>query len=487
MRAVKTKVRGLDKTQFKRLRELTAHAKNLYNQTLWTLREAFEATGQYFSYPQMDKAMKQVTNLEGEVNYKLLKAKVAQQTLRKLDKNFLGFFRASQDFKKNPSKYKGQPRPPRFKQKKHDNLIFNYQAFKIKYKLVVLGENFEIKSFKMPSGKVIKSVEVLVREGCVVLEKGLEIKLPKQLVGKTIKQVEVIPKYKSFHAVFAYDDEQTDIYQKVKHFKTVELVELNKLDSKGELGSKIVRFHNKVMSIDLGLNNLATCVTNGVVKPFIIDGRRLKSVNAYYNKRKAKIQSKLEKTRGRKWSRQLQNLTNRRNAAVNDYMHRATAMVVKTCLEHNISKVVVGDVTKSLDSINLGKKTNQNFVNLALGQFVDKLSYKLGSHGIILEVTNESYTSKASFLDGDKMPKTYNPKAIQKPVFSGRRVKRGLYKAADGTLLNADVNGAFNILRKNDSDFSFSQLVEKVGTKFKEWLHPTKRYGGSGTFIFVIK
>jgi putative transposase len=116
--------------------------------------------------------------------------------------------------------------------------------------------------------------------------------------------------------VFAYDDEQTDIYQKVKHFKTVELVELNKLDSKGELGSKIVRFHNKVMSIDLGLNNLATCVTNGVVKPFIIDGRRLKSVNAYYNKRKAKIQSKLEKTRGRKWSRQLQNLTNRRNAAV---------------------------------------------------------------------------------------------------------------------------------------------------------------------------
>jgi len=124
MRAVKTKVRGLDKTQFKRLRELTAHAKNLYNQTLWTLREAFEATGQYFSYPQMDKVMKQVTNLEGEVNYKLLKAKVAQQTLRKLDKNFLGFFRASQDFKNNPGKYKGQPRPPRFKQKQFDNLVF---------------------------------------------------------------------------------------------------------------------------------------------------------------------------------------------------------------------------------------------------------------------------------------------------------------------------------------------------------------------------
>jgi putative transposase len=362
MRALKIKIRGLKKPQFERLKELTHHAKNLYNQTLWTLREAFEATGMYFSYFQMDKAMKQVTNLSGEVNYKLLKSKVAQQTLRRLDKNFLSFFRASQDFKNNPGKYKGQPRPPRFKQKPFDNLVFDYQAFKIKYNLVVEKENFEIKSFQMLSGKVIKSVEVLERSGVVILEKGLEIELPKQLVGKVIKQVEVIPKYQSFHAVFVYDDDISEIYQTVKPFETVEQVNLDKLDDKGDFHSQIVTFHNKVMSIDLGLNNLATCVTNGIIKPFIIDGRRLKSVNAYYNKRKAKIQSTLEKTRGRKWSRQLQNLTNRRNAAVNDYMHRATAVVVRTCVENNISKVVVGDVTKSLSRINLGKRTNQNFV-----------------------------------------------------------------------------------------------------------------------------
>ncbi|MEN8218351.1 MAG: hypothetical protein ABFS56_18675 [Pseudomonadota bacterium] len=166
MRALKTKIRGLDKTQFKRLRELTAHAKNLYNQTLWTLREAFEATGKYFSYSQMDKAMRQEVNLEGEVNYKLLKAKVAQQTLRRLDKNFKSFFLATQDFKSSPDKYKGQPRPPRFKQKKHDNFIFDYQAFQIFERLIVLEKYFQpIKSFKLPSGKVFKSVEVLVREG----------------------------------------------------------------------------------------------------------------------------------------------------------------------------------------------------------------------------------------------------------------------------------------------------------------------------------
>jgi putative transposase len=228
------------------------------------------------------------------------------------------------------------------------------------------------------------------------------------------------------------------------------------------------------MSIDLGLNNLATCVTNGVVEPFIIDGRRLKSINAFYNKRKAKIQSKLSE-RGKKWSHMLQSLTNRRNAVVNDYIHKATSIVVKTCVEHGISKVVVGDVVKSLNQINLGKKTNQNFVNLSLGQFVDVLSYKLGSHGIELVVTDESYTSKASFLDDDKMPKRYNPKAKKKHTFNGQRVKRGLYKSSDGTLLNADANGAYNILRKTDSDFSFSKLAEKVGARIKEWLHPTKR------------
>ncbi len=115
MKALKTKIRGLKSIQFKRLRELTSNAKNLYNQALWALREAFEATGLYFYYPKMDKAMKQVENLEGEVNYKLLKAKVSQQILLWYDKNFKSFFRCHQDFQKNPGKYKGQPKPPRFK------------------------------------------------------------------------------------------------------------------------------------------------------------------------------------------------------------------------------------------------------------------------------------------------------------------------------------------------------------------------------------
>ncbi len=145
MRALRTQIRGLKKSQFERLKQLTHYAKNLYNQTLWTLREAYEATGQYFPYPPMDKVMKQVENLEGEVNYRLLKSKVAQQTLRRVEKNFKSFFNALKDFHNNPAKYQGKPKPPRFKQKRHDNLIYDYQAFSIKGEVVTLEKGLEIR------------------------------------------------------------------------------------------------------------------------------------------------------------------------------------------------------------------------------------------------------------------------------------------------------------------------------------------------------
>jgi len=414
-KALKTTIRGLDKSQFQRLRELSHHAKNLYNQTLWTLRQAYDATGKYFTYPQMDKAMKQVENVEGEINYKLLKASVSQQTLRRLDKNFKSFFRCHQDFQNNPDKYKGQPSQPRFKYKQYDNLIYDYQAFSVK-------------------------------DGLVVLEKGLSFLLPNKLVGKTIKQIEIVPKYRYFEAIFVYEDDEI---------------------------KETVSPSDKVMAIDLGLNNLATCVTNGVAKPFIVDGRRLKSINHHYNKRFSKLQSHLKRSRDRQWSNRLQRLTDQRKARIADYLHKATRQVTNICALQGISKVVVGDVTKSLNQINLGKKTHQNLRNLSLGQFIDKLRYKLELHGITLEVTNESYTSKASFIDGDVLPKKYEPSMPHS--FSGKRVKRGLYRSQNGTDLNADANGAYNILRKSNPKFSFLELTKKVGEGISDWLHPYTR------------
>jgi putative transposase len=166
-------------------------------------------------------------------------------------------------------------------------------------------------------------------------------------------------------------------------------------------------------------------------------------------------------------------LTDRRNARITDYLHKATRKVTDICVEQGISKVVVGDVTKSLNQINLGKKTNQNLRNLSLGQFIDKLRYKLELYGITLEITDESYTSKASFVDGDTLPKKYEPKSTH--TFSGKRVKRGLYHSQNCTTINADVNGAYNILRKSNPKFTFGDLVAKVSKGILDWLHPYTR------------
>jgi putative transposase len=144
-------------------------------------------------------------------------------------------------------------------------------------------------------------------------------------------------------------------------------------------------------------------------------------------------------------------------------------------MSNGISKVVVGDVAKSLDHINLGKKTNQNFVNFFLGQFIDKLGYKLGSDGIKLVVTDEIIPASLRFVDDYKMPLLYNLDVKLKPVLSGKRVKRGMYKSSEGIFLNAHVNGAYNILRKTDANFSLTQLICVVGKSIYQWLHPTKR------------
>lgn len=130
--ALKMKLRGLTKPQFARLKVLTNNAKNLYNQTLWTLREAYNATGHYYSYFQMDKAMKQVVNLDGEINYRLLKCDCARGTLKRVDQNFKSFFNAHKDYQTRPHKYKAKPRPPGFKRRDQDNLLYTYQGFWVK-------------------------------------------------------------------------------------------------------------------------------------------------------------------------------------------------------------------------------------------------------------------------------------------------------------------------------------------------------------------
>lgn len=414
------KLRFLSSAQFNGLQDLCASAKNLYNQALYVLNKHYEATGMYLGYGALDKVMQTLPNLEGEVNYRKLKSAVSQQTLRRIDKSYTSFFALIKKYKANPKRFKGVPRPPKYKKTPYYSLIFNNLAFQVKGNEVVLDNKL-----------------------------GIRFNLPEKLKGKevvSIKQIEIVPKLGYFEAIFVYEVNTTYIQ---------------------------IKPNDRKMAIDLGLNNLATCVTNGVCPPFIINGRPLKSINQYYNKRTSNRKSGLKKRNKKNWSKYLEKTTSKRNNKINDYLHKASAKIVDMCLKHNISTVIVGDVANSNYKINLGKRNNQNFVNISLGQLVAKLRTKLERHGIKVLIREESYTSKASFIDSDAMPKQYNPQNKGKYNFSGKRVKRGLYKSSTGTLINADVNGAYNLLRKEVPKFSYQTLLGK-SKGIEGWLIPHK-------------
>ena len=203
----------------------------------------------------------------------------------------------------------------------------------------------------------------------------------------------------------------------------------------------------KYCGIDFGLNNLLTCAFQDD-RPIIFNGRPLKSVNWQYNKRKSYLQSKLPKCR--KTSKMIGNITLKRNNKVSDYLHKITSMFINHAVSKGISDVVVGYNKEWKQGINIGRVNNQNFVGIPYYKLLNMLTYKCELHGISLTVTEESYTSKCSFLDGESLCKHDS--------YCGKRIHRGLFKSSDGRLINADVNGALNILRKVIGKFEYDSI-----------------------------
>jgi putative transposase len=209
---------------------------------------------------------------------------------------------------------------------------------------------------------------------------------------------------------------------------------------------------------DLGIDNLCTLASDkpGFVSR-IVNGRPVKSINQFYNKRRADLQSQL----GRKGtSHRLERLTTQRTRRIDHYLHTASRRIIGLLVSDGIGTLVIGQNPLWKQEANLGRRTNQNFVSIPHARFVDMLRYKAELVGIQVLVTEESYTSKASFLDADPLP-VYDPARSDQSRFSGRRVKRGLYRAANGRRINADVNGAYNIMRKAVPN-SFGQGIEAV-------------------------
>ena len=192
--------------------------------------------------------------------------------------------------------------------------------------------------------------------------------------------------------------------------------------------------------IDLGINNLAT-ITSNISQSYIINGRPVKSINQYYNKVKANLQSQLKDKRA---SKRIQRLTFKRNCKIKDYFHKSTSYIVNQLVSDSINTIVVGQNKDWKQDINIGTKNNQSFTSIPHNMFINMLKYKCRLKGINIVCIEELYTSKSSFLDSDPTPSLKD----EKVNFSGKRIKRGLYQSGTGYTINADVNGSFNILRK---------------------------------------
>jgi putative transposase len=219
----------------------------------------------------------------------------------------------------------------------------------------------------------------------------------------------------------------------------------------------------RYMGIDLGINNLATLTSNAKdFEPIIINGKPLKSRNQFYNKKLAKKTSVLEKRNKKKTSRSTRKLTLKRKNKIDNYMHKASKKIVEICINNNINTIAIGKNEQWKQDVNMAAKNNQNFVNIPHSRFIEMISYKCEKVGINVKLQEESYTSKASFLNLDEIPK-YKKDNSEKYTFSGYRKHRGLYKIKkEKTTINADINGSLNIIRKA-FPIAFCNGIQDIG------------------------
>ena len=370
---------------FKEIDTLAFLSKNLYNAANYLIRQEFINNNKYLSNSEVYHLIK------ASVDYKALPAKVSNQVLRVLERNWKSFLAASREFKINPKKFLGKPKLPKYKDK-------------IKGRNIVI---YELGALSKPG----------LRNGLVKLSKTNISITTKQ---KEIKEVRLVPRCSLYVIEIVYE------------------VVITNTDS---------AVNSKIAAIDLGIDNLATVSSNAIgFKPLIINGKPIKSVNQFYNKKKAKLQQDLQKQEPKRYvSNRINTLTAKRNHKIETYLHQASRTIINYLLQNQIGTLVIGNNKEWKQNINIGKTNNQNFVQLPHYKFIQQLAYKAELARIKVIVNEESYTSRASFLDFDDIP-TY--KAGEKHNFSGKRIKRGMYKSAKGLLINADLNGSYNILRK---------------------------------------
>lgn len=389
--------------------ELCFKAKNLYNKANYIIRQKFFETAKemesglrknavWIRYEELDKLAK----AEEWEEYRALPSQTSQQILKLLDRNWKSFFQAIKVWNKNPSAFTGRPKLPQYKEKSTGRTIV-----------------------------IFTNQECRIKEGFIRFPKSAGLSLIKtNVLPSELQQVRIVPKSNCF---------------------VLEVVYKRIFNPLCDLDEAIC------VGIDIGLNNLATLGSNDTqVKPIIISGGPVKSINQYYNKKNARLQSCLE---DRKTSNRIEKLTLKRNNKIDDYLHKTSRFIVNYCAKNNVGTIVIGKNNGWKQNINMGKRNNQNFVSIPFARLINQIHYKAEEIGIKVICNEESYTSKCSFLDNESICKH--------EVYLGKRVKRGLFRSESNMMINADLNGALNIIRKAIPN-AFADGIEGVR------LHPIK-------------
>lgn len=330
------------------------------------------------------------TLLKESENYKALPSGTAQQTLRIVDKNWSAFFKAIKEWKKHPEKFLGRPKIPKYKKKDGEFVL------------------------------VFTNIQAKIKDGLLILPKKVGLEL-KTRIKQGLREVRVIPKGVGYVVEIVFE-------------KEVNTVEKDK---------------NKIAGIDLGVRNLITMTNNISEKPIVVKGGIVKSINQFYNKEKARIQSVYD-LQGVRNGKKMKKLSVKRERKLNDFFHKVSRFVVEWCIEHEIGTLVIGHSKNWKQETDLGKRNNQIFEQIPFMKLIQKIGYKAEEEGIQIQEQEESHTSKCSFLDSESIE--------HHEEYSGKRISRGLFRSSKGILINADVQGAYNIIKK---------AVPKAFTKVK--------------------
>ena len=396
-------IRGLSKQQYSMLAEMCRYSNNLYNVALYNIRQYYFENKKFLTYENNCHVCK-----ENE-NYGLLQAGVSQQTLKVADRSFKSFFNLIRKAKHGDYRFQDIKIPHYRKKGGLFNLVLSTNAIAIKNGYL-----------QMPVSRTFRKIHT---------DCDIRIPFPERLKGKIVKEVRIIPirNGKCFKIQYVYEAE-------------IEHISLNT---------------DNAIAVDLGVDNLASCITT-LGTSFIMDGRKLKSINQGWNKEKARLQSIADK-QGNKYTNRLSHITEKRNNCTKDIMRKSARFIINYCLKNDIGTVIVGYNSDLKRNVNIGKVNNQIFVNISFGNFRQLLSGLCEQYDICYIEQEESYTSKSSFLDYDILPE-YKAEHPYNGKFSGKRIHRGLYKSSDGILINADLNGAANILRKSKQNFNYEEL-----------------------------